>query len=32
VRFTGHGSARGLKRAEEIGREVAAAERETATV
>jgi multidrug efflux pump len=32
VRVTGHGSARGLKRAAEIGREVEAAERETASV
>jgi multidrug efflux pump len=32
VRLTGHGSARGLKRAAEIGREVEAAERETARV
>jgi multidrug efflux pump len=32
VRFTGHGSARGLKRAAEIGREVEAAERATAPV
>ncbi len=32
VRLTGHGSARGLKRAAEIGREVEAAEREEARV
>ena len=32
VRLTGHGSARGLRRAAEIGREVEAAERETAGV
>jgi multidrug efflux pump len=32
LRVTGHGSARGLKRAAEIGREVEAAERETASV
>lgn len=32
VKLTGHGSARGLKRAEEISREVEQAERETATV
>ncbi len=32
VRLTGHGSARGLKRAAEIGREVEAAEREAASV
>ena len=32
VRVTGHGSARGLKRAAEIGREVEAAEREAAAI
>ncbi len=32
LRLTGHGSARGLKRAAEIGKEVAAADRETAKV
>ena len=32
VRFTGHGSARGLRRAAEIGREVEAAERASAPV
>jgi multidrug efflux pump len=32
VKLTGHGSAKGLKRADEIGREVAQAEREMAAV